>query len=292
VKITVGPPFFNKVNAPLALALIFLMGVGPLIAWRRSSLDTLAKTFASPVIFALATGVCALIAGLREWYVLTALSLAAFVIGTIVVEFRRGVSARRHMVHETAPVALANLVAKNNRRYGGYVIHVGVVLAFVGIVASSFFRTEVKKSVKEGESFQVGPYDLEYLGIDTTETAHMERSRARVEVQRGGKSIAMMEPAKLFYKQPQQPATAVAIRSTPAADLYVVLAGVDEQTGLATFQVFLTPLVFWLWAGGFIMAFGTVIAMWPNVRERAAIAAAVRIPTALEPGSVQVPGGD
>jgi cytochrome c-type biogenesis protein CcmF len=290
VKITVGPPFFNKVNAPLALALVFLMGVGPLIAWRRSSLDSVAKTFASPAIFALATGLCALIAGLRQWYVLTALSLAAFVIGTIVVEFRRGVSARRHMVHETPVVALANLVAKNNRRYGGYIIHIGVVLAFVGIVASSFFRTEVKKSVKEGETFQVGPYDLEYLGIDTTETVHIESSRARVEVRRDGKPIAMMEPAKLFYKQPQQPATAVAIRSTPASDLYVVLAGIDDQTGLVTFQVFLTPLVFWLWAGGFILAFGTVVAMWPNVRERAAIAAAVRV--VVPAGAEPVPGGD
>ncbi len=276
VKITVGPPFFDKVNAPLALALIFLMGFGPLIAWRRSSLGNLAKTFASPALFGLVTGGCAFLAGLRQWYVLAALSLAAFVLGTIVVEFRRGVGARRHLVKESAPAAIVNLVAKNNRRYGGYIIHVGVVLAFIGIVASSYFRTEVKKSVREGETFQVGPYDLEYLGIETTETPHVETSRARIEVRRNGRPVAMMLPAKLFFKRNQQPATAVAIRSTPAADLYVVLAGIDDQTGLATFQVFLTPLVFWLWAGGIVMAFGTVIAMWPNVRERAAIAATVR----------------
>ncbi len=178
VKITVGPPFFDKVNAPLALALIFLMGVGPLIAWRRSSFDSLAKTFAAPALFGVTTGVCAFIAGLREWYVLAALSLAAFVVGTIVVEFRRGVSARRHMVGESVPAAMVNLVAKNNRRYGGYVIHLGVVLAFVGIVASAFFKTEVKRSVKEGDTFQVGPYDLEYLGLETTETtASREHSR-------------------------------------------------------------------------------------------------------------------
>jgi cytochrome c-type biogenesis protein CcmF len=101
-----------------------------------------------------------------------------------------------------------------------------------------------------------------------------------------------MDPAKLFYKRPQQPATSVAIRSTPAADLYVVLAGIDDATGLVTFQVFLTPLVFWLWAGGVIMALGTVVAMWPNVRERAAIAAVLRAPSALEVGAETVPGGD
>jgi cytochrome c-type biogenesis protein CcmF len=131
------------------------------------------------------------------------------------------------------------------------------------------------------------------MGIRTTETPHLESIRARVEVRRSGRPIAMMEPAKLFYKRLQQPATAVAIRSTPAADLYVVLAGLDEQSGLATFQVFLTPLVFWLWAGGVIMAFGTVIVMWPNVRERAVIAAAVRAQSPpLEDVAQAVPGGD
>ncbi|HXZ88040.1 MAG TPA: heme lyase CcmF/NrfE family subunit [Candidatus Binataceae bacterium] len=292
VKITVGPPFFDKVNAPLALALIFLMGVGPLIAWRRSSLDNLRRTFTAPAILGIVAGLCAFLAGLHQWYVLSALSLAAFVLGTVVAEFRRGVSARRHMVSESAPKAVVNLIAKNNRRYGGYVIHVGVILAFVGIVASSFFRVEVKKSVKEGGSFYIGPYELVYLGLTTRETPHLESAIARVEVFRAGKPIAVMAPAKLFYKRPQQPATEVAIRSTPASDLYLVLAGIDDNTGMVTFQVFLTPLVFWLWAGGLIMALGTVIVMWPNVRERAAIAAAVRAPAALEFDAQTVPGGE
>src|SRR6202050_4152622 len=275
VKITVGPPFFNKVNAPLALALIFLMGVGPLIAWRRSSPRNLAQTFAGPAVIGIATGVSVALAGLTQWYVLTAISLCAFVLGTILTEFRRGVGARRRLVGEPPAKALVNLVAKNNRRYGGYVIHLGVILAFTGIVASSFFRLEVKKTVKDGGSIDVGPYQLFYMGMKTTGDAHMESSRAQVEVLRDGKPIALMQPAKLFYKRQGQPATVVALRSTPLNDLYVVLAGVDDN-GDATFQIFLTPLVFWLWAGGIVMAFGTVIVMWPNVRERAAIAAAGR----------------
>jgi len=276
VKITVGPPFFDKVNAPLALALIFLMGVGPLIAWRRSSLDNLAKTFARPLIVGPMAGCGALVAGLREWYALVAFSLAAFVLGTVIVEFRRGALARQHLLSERPAKALLNLVGKNNRRYGGYIIHAGVVLAFVGIVASSLFKTEVKASIKEGESFEIGPYQLTFIGLAHDETPHLESARAEVEVLRNGRPVARMTPAKLFYKRPQQPATSVAIRSTAASDLYVVLAGIDDNSGLVTFQVFLTPLVFWLWAGGFIMAFGTAIAMWPNVRERAAIVAAVR----------------
>jgi cytochrome c-type biogenesis protein CcmF len=165
-------------------------------------------------------------------------------------------------------------------------------MAFVGIVASSFFKTEVKKSLKQGESFQVGSYELEFLGLSQNETSHLETISARLELLRDGKPIVLMEPAKLFYKRPQQPATSVAIRSTPAADLYVVLAGIDDATGLTTFQVFLTPLVFWLWAGGLIMALGTVVAMWPNVRERAAIAAAVRVPATVDIGAETVTGGD
>ena len=120
----------------------------------------------------------------------------------------------------------------------------------------------------------------------------MESLRAQVKVFRDGNLIATMAPAKLFFKRQQQPATTVAIRSTPVHDLYVVLAGIDDDGGRATFQVFLTPLVFWLWAGGLMMAFGTVIVMWPNVRERAAIAAAVRGPGQIEAVGEIVPGGD
>lgn len=292
VKITVGPPFFDKVNAPLALVLIFLMGVGPLIAWRRSSPRSLVRTFAAPMIVGIATGLCALMAGLHQWYVLTAFSLAAFVLGTIVAEFRLGASARQHLVGESSTRAVVNLVAKNNRRYGGYVIHVGVILAFVGIVASSFFRIEVKKSVLQGDSIYIGPYELLFLGTKTEMNPHVESLQARVEVLRHGHPIEIMLPAKLFYARQQQPATVVALRSTPLNDLYVVLAGIDETTGQATFQVFLTPLVFWLWAGGLIMALGTVIVMWPNVRERAAIAAAVRAGSDVGAEPQMVPGGD
>jgi cytochrome c-type biogenesis protein CcmF len=291
VKITVGPPFFNKVNAPLALALVFLMGVGPLIAWRRSSLDSLPKTFAAPALFGLVTGFGAVIAGLHEWYALVAFSLAAFALGTVIVEFRRGASARQHMISERPARAVINLVSKNNRRYGGYIIHVGVALAFIGIVASSFFKTEVKATIKSGGSFEIGPYNLVFVGITHDETPHLESARADVEVLRNGATIAVMHPGKLFYKRPQQPATSVAIRSTPTNDLYLVLASIDDESGLVTFQVFLTPLVFWLWTGGVIMALGTVIVMWPNVRERAAIAAAISAPVVIDPEPVGLTRG-
>jgi cytochrome c-type biogenesis protein CcmF len=150
----------------------------------------------------------------------------------------------------------------------------------------------VKATIKPGGSFRVGPYELVFLGLKHDETPHLESARAEVEVMHNGNPIAVMRPAKLFYKRPQQPATSVAIRSTPANDLYVVLASIDDDRALVTFQVFLTPLVFWLWAGGFIMAFGTLIVMWPNTRERAAIAAAVRPSVTVESEPAAAPGGD
>ena len=292
VKITVGPPFFNQVNGPLAIALMFLMGVGPLIAWRRTTPRNLIRSFAAPVSLGVSAGLVAFAYGIRAWYVLMALSVAAFVMGTIIVEFRRGVSARRHLVGETPATALVNLVAKNNRRYGGYMIHVGVIVAFVGIVGSSFFKTEVKKTVNPGQSFAVGPYELRYNGVLPINTPHLESAIANIVVMRDGHEVAEMAPAKLFYKRQQQPATRVAIRSTPLSDLYVVLAGLDDNGTQATFEVFLTPLVFWLWAGGLLMVIGTVVVMWPNVRERAAIAATLRGVGAGEVIGEPAPGGD
>ncbi len=276
VKITVGPPFFNRVTGPLALAMIFLMGVAPLIAWRRMTVRNLARIFLAPAVLGVAAGGILFGAGLTRWYVLASASLIAFVFGAIVVEFRRGVVARRRMVHESNARALVNLVAKNNRRYGGYIIHIGVLLAFAGIVGSGFFKVEVQRSVKQGESFTVGSYRLKYLGLTPLETPHLDSVTAQLEVSRGGQLIATMAPARLFYIRQQQPASKVAIRSTPLYDLYVVLAGIDDQSGLATFQVFLTPLVLWLWVGGLVIALGTVVVLWPNLRERAVLAAAFK----------------
>jgi cytochrome c-type biogenesis protein CcmF len=275
VKITVGPPFFDKVNGPLALMLVFLMGVGPLIAWRRATRQNLLQSFKMPAAAGIFSGLAAAVLGIHQWYALAALSLASFAFATVVVEMRRGVSARRHMVGESAPRAAVNLVAKNNRRYGGYLIHVGVLFAFVGVVASSFFRVEVKQSVHQGESLAIGPYQLVYRGLLSLDSPHLETVSARLEVMKNGELLDSIEPARLFYKRPEQPATKVAIRSTPFSDLYVVLAGYDDKTAMATFDVFLTPMVFWLWAGGFTMALGTVVVMWPNAREREALAAAV-----------------
>ena len=268
VKITVGPPFFNKVNAPLGLALLFLTGVGPIIAWRRATPRNLARSFSGPLGFGFLVGLVLAILGVRQVAALTSFSLCAFVVGTVVQEFWRGTRARQRLVGESVGTALLRLVNKNRRRYGGYVIHVGVVLIFVGITGSSLFKQEVQATVSKGQSFQLAGYDLRYEDLRITDTPHLETTHAVVAVSRGGQSLGTLEPEKRFYKRPGQPTTEVAIRKSLREDLYLVLGALDAETGLVTFQGFVNPLVAWLWIGGAVMIFGTGIVLTPTLAER------------------------
>ena len=274
VKITVGPPFFNKVNAPLGLFLLFLTGVGPIIAWRRATPRNLQRNFAWPLLVGIGSGLALAALGIRQLAALVSFSLCAFVAATIAIEFIRGTRARQVLVGESAPVALAHLVSKNHRRYGGYIIHLGIVLIFLGITGSSLFKEEVQSTVAKEQSFSIGDYSLRFAGLTEVEDSHVAITRAELEVSRGGQVIGMVRPEKRFYKRPGQPTTEVAIRKTLREDLYVVLGALDQASGLATFQTFLNPLVSWLWIGGAVMALGTAVVMTPTAAERHAHAAA------------------
>jgi cytochrome c-type biogenesis protein CcmF len=277
IKITVGPPFFNKVNAPLGLALLFLTGVGPVIAWRRASARNLRRSFTVPLVLGFLTGAAVFAAGYHHYYAVLCFSLSTFVLATIFMEFYKGTRARQSLMHETPGRALANLVGKNRRRYGGYVIHVGVVMAAVGIAASSAFKIEAQHTVRAGESFDVGAYTLTYKGMRSTDSPHMAAMLAEVDVTRGGQPIATMFPEKRFYKRQQQPTTEVALRSTLRDDLYLVLGNYDDATGNVTLLVFVNPLVTWLWLGGIVMLLGTMIVMSPTAAEQRALAAAMAV---------------
>ena len=275
VKITVGPPFFNRVNAPLGLVLLFLTGVGPVIAWRRASPRNLRRAFTVPVLTALGAAGGLSVGGVPVGYAYFTFVLGCFALGTVGQEFWRGVRARQAMLHESAPRALSRLVGKNRRRYGGYVVHVGVISVFVAIAASNAFRIEVTQPLKRGEEMQVGKFRLRYEQITTSEDAHLSRLTAQVSVWQNGQRIAMLAPEKRFYKKPQQPTTEVAMRSTLTEDLYLVLGSYDRDSDLATIQAYVNPLVSWLWLGGIFMACGTIITMWPAAAERRATAYAL-----------------
>jgi cytochrome c-type biogenesis protein CcmF len=274
VKITVGPPFFNKVNAPLGLCLVFLTGVGPIIAWRRATPRNLQRNFALPLSVGFVGGLALYALGVRQLAALVSFSLCFFVAATIVIEFYRGTRARQALVGEPVHTALGQLVSKNHRRYGGYVIHLGVVLICLGITGSSLFKQEVQATVAAGQSFSLGPYTLRFERLSQEDTPHLAITRAEVAVVRGGQTVGVLAPEKRFYKRPGQPTTEVAIRKTLREDLYLVLGALDPSSGLVTFQAFLNPLVSWLWIGAVVMVLGTTVVMTPTPAERRARAAA------------------
>lgn len=266
VKITVGPPFFNKVNAPLGIALLFMTGVGPVIAWRRASLNNLLKNFLAPVVTGTAAGLIAFFAGMHTLSAILVVSFSVFVLYTIATEFHRGALARRTMVGEGYVRAMGRLVLKNQRRYGGYIVHIGVVMMFLGITMSSVYRVEQTVTVHPGETFQIGGYKLHYLDVKSLDDAHMDRVIASLTYSDlNGKPLGELHPEKRFYKKPQQPATEVAYRSTMAEDLYVILGSIDDNK-VATFQAYINPLVFWLWFGGIVLVLGTAVAVMPTHR--------------------------
>jgi cytochrome c-type biogenesis protein CcmF len=259
IKITVGPPFFNKVNAPLGLTLLFLTGVGPVIAWRRASARNLERNFLLPVSLGLLGGIVLFSAGIRHYYAVLSFALCIFVLATIAMEFYRGTRARQAMLGENPATALLRLISKNRRRYGGYIIHIGVVMMFLGITGTSAFKEEKQITLKPGESFTMGGDTLRYDGVTAHETKHIAYWTANIAVFQDGRQVGTLRPEKRFYKKPEQPTTEVAIRSRPGADLYLVLGSYDEASKTATIQAYINPLVSWLWCGGVVLALGTVV---------------------------------
>src|SRR3989442_2385568 len=281
VKITVGPPFFNRVNAPLGVALLLLAGIGPAIAWRRASPRNLWRAFATPVGAGLVAAVALLLARVPLGYAHATFALGVFVLGTIAQEFWRGMRARQAMLHESAPRALSRLVGKNRRRYGGYIIPRGVVAGFLAGPASSAVPVQVQQTLAAGQEVAAGKFTLRYERITKQDDPHMSRLAAVVSVWRDGRQIATLSPEKRFYKKAQQPTTEVAMRPTLTEDLYLVLGSYDEESGLVTLLAYVNPLVSWIWIGGVIMALGTTVAMWPTLAERRAPAyalGAARVP--------------
>jgi cytochrome c-type biogenesis protein CcmF len=288
-KITVGPPFFNQVNVPLGLALLALTGIGPLIAWRRASLPNLRRQFAVPVTTGGLTLLVLLVGGMRDVYALMAIGLGAFVAATIVQEFTRGTGARHRQYGETYPLALARLVARNRRRYGGYIVHTGILILFVAF-AGMVFKTETEATLRPGESASLrSPYGHTYtfthLGISQYDALNRQITAATVEVRRNGKPIGFLAPEKRQHvdalgRPTFQPSTEPAIRSMLREDLYVVLGGTVNGTEQAVFRFTINPLVWWVWYGGMIVALGGLIVMWPGgspAARRAQAGYAVRL---------------
>ncbi len=266
VKVTVGPPFFNSVTGPIFAALIALMGICPLIGWRRASRDNLIRNFLYPFGIAVAGILALLLFGVREPYVLLGLALTVFVIATILLEVSRGIRARHRTSGRNYLTSLISLVRDNKPRYGGYIVHLGVIMMAIGIIASQAYHVEKEVTLSPGQSAQIKDYTLVYQGLDNYPTMDRDVITATLDVYDGSqRKLGVLTPAKTYQKQAENPVSEVSIRTTLAEDLYTILEGWDGQQ--AAFKFIINPLVVWIWLGGVVLILGTVVAYWPDRRE-------------------------
>ena len=325
VTISVGPPYFNSVLAPIGLLLLALTGVGPLLAWRRTSVESLRRNFFGPIIGGLTAGLVMavvlyvtqsrppaylvppvlfmLLVGLfwesmkRDLYWLTVagvggviflfltkgeilyplvtVMLCVFVSWTIFAEFYKGAMTRRKNSGESFARALYNLTLRNTRRYGGYVVHFGIVLLFLGFVGKAF-TTHEKAAMLEGDEVRINGYTLRCENLSNGDIPNYIYERAILSVTRGGDLLGTLTPERRFFKASRQTATIVAVRSTLVEDLYVVFSGREEESGRAIIEIYVNPLVAWVWIGGLVTFLGTLLALVPSVSER-------RAPRVVEP---------
>ncbi|UCF37220.1 MAG: heme lyase CcmF/NrfE family subunit, partial [Acidobacteriota bacterium] len=262
-KISVAAPFFNQVSWPLGLALLILTGICPLIAWRKASWKNFRRNFLYPVVVGLVTGIGVVAMGIHNWIAVAFFASAAFVLGTVVIEFVKGAKARQTIRPANFFVAMKDLTLMNKRRYGGFIIHAGTVLVFVGIIASSFFNSDQMFTVRKGSSFEIETYTVTFDGLSERKDPEKDVVFATLVVNEGGQEIGRLYPQKHFHHKSEQPATEVAIMSRLNEDLYVVLSGSDEA-GNVTFHVFVNPMVQMIWLGIAIMGLGGLFVMFPD----------------------------
>lgn len=269
-KMSFAAPWFNKVTGPLFLLLIALMGSAPLLAWRRTGTETLRRNFAFPLLFGLVVAALAFVLGVRRVYPVLSFGVVGFVLGGILQEFYRGGKARRRSKGESWPVAIWQLFRRNQRRYGGYTVHLGVILIMVAIIGANAYQSEAQANLALGESLAVEEYDLTYMNLQEKAGPGYSSVQALMQLKRNGRVVGTITPAMRFYNSlsgRDQPTNEIAIRMGPIDDLYVVLAGWEGNGETASFKVYVNPLMSWMWIGGVVMILGTLLAVWPHQKE-------------------------
>lgn len=265
-QITVGPPWFNNIMIPIGLALLLLTGVGPLLAWRHTSVETLKRSFGWPILGSAILVAVLLAFGVRDGWALGSFAISFFVMWTIVVEFVKGANIRKKNSGENFLVAMYMLSRKNTRRYGGYLIHAAMVVMFVGFTGNAF-NSETRAEVGEGDSFQLGPYTFNATKITEDQNENYSSQTLEMEMYRNDRLIDVITPEKRFYFASEQPSTEVDIYSTFREDIYAVLSGMSNDGTKVIVQVYRNPFVSMVWIGAFILTIGTLFAMLPNLRE-------------------------
>jgi cytochrome c-type biogenesis protein CcmF len=267
VKVSVGAPFFNQVNVPLFLGLIFLMGVGPLIAWRRASLDNLRRNFLGPVAVGIAAAAVFHVLGAGSALAVLSLALTVFVAATIALDFGRATRARRRMGEPLLAAALGLLV-RHHRRYGGFIVHLGVLLIAVGVTGSQAWSVQTEATLERGQATELAGYRIRFEGLQAAEAANHFKVVGTFSVE-DGRGGGRMQPAKKFYPRETTPIAAVDYSMGFVEDLYLVLGDFARDGSRATVKVQVNRLVTWIWIGGAVLTLGTALALLPERRKAA-----------------------
>lgn len=272
-KQTVGIPFFNAVNVPLFLALVFLMGVGPTIAWRRSSIKQMVNSFAIPLAGAFVVAIALVSAGITEFYPVLSYAISFFVVMSILGEVQRGLRSQSAATQTApfAPKAVVQLFRRHRVKYGAHIIHFGVAMMTVAITASMAHKIEREFTLAPGERFNVGRFSLELIEFHEEEHANYGAIQAHVNARslKDDSIEAVLVPELRFYPKNKETTTEVALRMGQREDLYLILAGIDDSGKKASMKVFINPLQVWLWYGAIIMVVGGVIVAIPVAKVAA-----------------------
>jgi cytochrome c-type biogenesis protein CcmF len=268
VKVSVGAPFFNQVNVPLFLSLIFLMGVGPLIAWRRASVDNLKRNFLGPVLVGIVAAVVFRLLGVGSMVAIVALALTVFVAATIGVDLVRATRARRAMGERALP-ALGGLLLRHNRRYGGFVVHLAILVVVVGVTGSQAWSVHTETTLKRGEQAELGGYRIRFDGLRESQESNHGKVTGTFTVVNGSGAGTVLEPAKKFYPQEQSPIAYVDYRLGLMNDIYLVLGDFARDGTSATVKFQVNRMVSWIWIGGLVLTLGTLLAILPERRKAA-----------------------
>ena len=298
-KVTVGAPFYNRVAVPIGLFLLFLTGVGPLLPWRSTSFKAIKRNFVLPCVALWAMVIIGPIVGVKPWhdgafdrgnfYALVAFAVAAAVLTAILSEFLRGAKVIARQSGKNLLTGTYLLTRRNTRRYGGYIIHIGVVIVVIGLSGQAFNRSQ-EAELGLHSKLDIGPYTLDCVGFTQDSNANYNSEYAMLNVYRDGKFEYQMSPEKRLYLASGQPQTMVAIHSLPTWDLYVVYEGTNPDTGRPIIKAFLNPLVGWIWFGLAVMVFGTFVAMVPSVNPATAAPKTPAVRTL--PAEPALKGGD
>ncbi len=298
-KVTMGAPWYSRVAVPIGVFLLMLTGVGPLLAWRASSLRSLRRNFILPGIAFVVAAIVCLAVGLKPWqdagvfYSLMTFSLAAAVATAITSEFLRGAAVLHRQTLRSLPESMLLLVRRNTRRYGGYIVHLGLVVIFIGFAGYAFNRNS-EMPMGPGDRMQIGPYTLVNLGNTQESNANYDSEFSQIDVYENGKRVLdqPMAPEKRVYLVNGVPQTMVANHSTLRWDLYLVYEGRSTENGLPIIKAFLNPLVAWIWIGLGVVVFGTLVALVPSLSPARALAASTTRATAMPARAVAVGSGD